>query len=53
VWERTAGRMWHETHVNELTIRQWMEALGKYFKVQACRRHWYVDLIIPAKKEVE
>jgi glycosyltransferase involved in cell wall biosynthesis len=52
VWERTAGRMWKDTHVNNMRAGQWLEVLRERFRVRAWRRHWGVDLIVQAGKKL-
>jgi len=51
VWERTAGRMWKDSHINNMKAGQWVEVLRRRFHVLTWRRHWGVDVIVQAEKK--
>ena len=51
LWERTAGRMWKDSHINNMKAGRWLDVLRRRFHVLAWRRHWGVDLIVQAEKK--
>ena len=52
VWQRSIGVIWHEAHHSNLTKRRWREELENFFRVNRTERHWFVDLILRARKEL-
>lgn len=50
LWERTIGKMWKHKHITNLDKKQWLELLGKYFKIELVSGLFGILLLVKCEK---